>query len=390
MADTWPGELPFTQVEMNEIALKRAEQQKKRDEMYRIHPPAIRVLIAPADLEVQLHDHLARRMRAELSWSDIGPSGSQTVGDGTVPASPERAGSMPESTGPAAAEEKAERDITVGGSGDRPEGRKPTSPVATIVNSDDAGPSHSGVKAWGDAPGTDDKAEEGRVGEAAMTHEEAAARFSSVRENVEPVRFRALLRAQQAALHPEHVSMQELSEKDFFAELLQFFREAASQGKTPTRSYTELEAMLRKLELEPESILGGVTEQKWNIPSPSYKQQPGLTRNIMAWTIFLNILKRLARVCGSGTKCPNLVNVSDIRDPWSLAGLHFDHDVNHKTNRIREKFMAIGNKADSDQRAKEAVAELVKCNLLCGSCHDQGEESGGSRHEKRTPADQNR
>ncbi len=143
MADTWPGELPFTQVEMNEIALKRAEQQKKRDEMYRIHPPAIRVLIAPADLEVQLHDHLARRMRAELSWSDIGPSGSQTVGDGTVPASPERAGSMPESTGPAAAEEKAERDITVGGSGDRPEGRKPTSPVATIVNSDDVSPAYS-------------------------------------------------------------------------------------------------------------------------------------------------------------------------------------------------------------------------------------------------------
>ena len=138
MAGTWPGELPFTQVEMNEIALKRAEQQKKRVGMYRIHPPAIRVLIAPADLEVQLHDHLAQRMRAELSWSDIGPSGSQTVGDGTVPASPERAGSMPESTGPAAAEEKAERDITVGGSGDRPEGRKPTSPVATIVDSDDA------------------------------------------------------------------------------------------------------------------------------------------------------------------------------------------------------------------------------------------------------------
>ena len=268
----------------------------------------------------------------------------------------------------------------------------PGSPDPTMADLDGAlaaGPSHSGVKAGGDAPGTDDGAEEGRVGEAAMTHEEAAARFNSVKENVGPVRFRALLRAQQAALHPEHVSMLELSEKGFFAELLQFFREAASQGKTPTRSYTELEAMLRKLELEPKSILGGVTEQKWNIPSPSSKQ-PGLNRNIMAWTIFLNILKRLARVCGSGTKCPNLVNVSDIRDPWSLAGLHFDHDVNHKTNKIREKFLAIGNKADSDQRAKEAVAELVKCNLLCGSCHDLGEKSGGSRHEKRTPADQNR
>jgi len=293
-------------------------------------------------------------------------------------------------------------DGTVGGSGDQPEGSSPVSTIVnSVVNSDvDAVSPTAGIRTptpEGSPAGTPvqpahDNAE--RPGEA-MTHAEATARFNSVEENVGQGRYREMLRELQEKMHPQYVPMQELSEKDFFEDLLQFFREAAGQGRTPAHSFEGLADKIRGLGLDPDSILGepgGPMEQRWNIPSPNNKASPGTARQHMAWGFFLNILKRLARVCGSGTDCFNLVNVSNIHDPYGLAGLHFDHDVNHRTMRILEKFEAIGSKmnADSDQRAKDAVAELVTCKLLCASCHYQGEKSGGIVREKRTPAARNR
>jgi hypothetical protein len=56
---------------------------------------------------------------------------------------------------------------------------------------------------------------------------------------------------------------------------------------------------------------------------------------------------------------------------------------------VRLMFEAIGcvKTEESDKRAAKAVAELLKpeCTLVCASCHDPAENSGGAAREKRRP-----
>ncbi len=190
-----------------------------------------------------------------------------------------------------------------------------------------------------------------------------------------------------------------ISERADFEGLLDFFRAAAYQGRVPARSYEELVAITNSvgLTLAAAEILSELPEETWITPSPKNRNCPGGNRHKYAWVVFLNIVRRLSQVCGYGTSCPLrvLVDISAFPDALGLSGLHYDHDDpsqkarddSGRIRKVREMFEAIGcvKSDESDDKAAEAVAELLKCTLVCASCHDQAENNGGAAREKRRP-----
>jgi hypothetical protein len=220
-------------------------------------------------------------------------------------------------------------------------------------------------------------------------------RIVGILQGLGPEEARRALREVREEFHPAHVSLRTITERPYFAGLLDFFRAAASTGRVPARSYEELVAIIRSVGLTEAEILSELPEETWITPSPQHRH-PAANRPQHAWTVFLNIVKRLSQVCGYGTSCPLLVDISAFPDAFGLSGLHYDHDdPSQKAQRdfsariltVRVMFLAIGceKDEDSDKRAAEAVAELLKCTLVCASCHDPAENSGGAAREKRRP-----
>jgi len=224
----------------------------------------------------------------------------------------------------------------------------------------------------------------------------AVGRIVGILQRLGPEEAKRALREVREEFHPAYVSMRTITERPYFEGLLDFFRAAAGTGRVPARSYAELVAIVESVGLTAAEILSELPEELWITPSPQNRYyQPGANRHKHAWTVFLNILKRLSQVCGYGTSCPLLVDLSAFPDAFGLSGLHFDHDDpsqkardnSGRIRKLREMFGAIGCEKDeeSDKRAAAAVAELLKCTLLCASCHDLAENSGGAAREKRRP-----
>ncbi len=89
------------------------------------------------------------------------------------------------------------------------------------------------------------------------------------------------------------------------------------------------------------------------------------------------MLKYLTRVCCYGTACPWLARFEKLT-AFSLTGAEFDHkDPKIKTKEVREMFVGIGCKWPwpdlAKKRAKDAIEELWKCQVLCSGCHDRGD-----------------
>jgi len=235
------------------------------------------------------------------------------------------------------------------------------------------------------------------VGRAVTTALSAAVgRIVGILQRLGPEQAKQALREVREEFHPAHVSLRTITERPYFEGLLDFLRAASSQGLDPARSYEELVAIINSVGLTEAEILSELPEELWITPSPQNRNhQPGANRHTHAWTVFLNIVRRLSQVCGYGTSCPLLVDISAFPDAFGLAGLHYDHnDPSQKARdnlgrirKLRETFEAIGCVKDeeSDKRAAKAVAELRKCTLLCASCHDLAENSGGAAREKRRP-----
>jgi hypothetical protein len=223
----------------------------------------------------------------------------------------------------------------------------------------------------------------------------AVGRIVGILERLGPEEAKRALRELREEFHPAPVSLRTISERPYFEGLLDFFRAAAYTGRVPARTYEELVAIVESVGLTEAEILSELPEETWITPSPQ-NRQPGASRHKHAWTVFLNIVKRLSQVCGYGTSCPLLVDISAFPDAFGLSGLHYDHDdpsqkarrdFSARILRVRDMFLAIGcvKDEDSDKRAAKAVAELLKCTLVCASCHDQAEKSGGAAREKRRP-----
>ena len=225
----------------------------------------------------------------------------------------------------------------------------------------------------------------------------AVGRIVGLLQGLGPEEARRALRQVREELHPAHVSLRAITERPDFERLLDFFRAASSTGQDPARSYEQLVAIIESVGLTAAEILSELPEERWITPSPlNQNRQPGANRHTHAWTVFLNIVKQLSQVCACGTSCPQLVDISAFPDAFGLSGLHFDHndpsqkaqaDKRARATTVIDMLKRIGSvKSDeSDARAAAAVAELLQCTLLCASCHDLGENSGGAAREKRRP-----
>jgi hypothetical protein len=194
---------------------------------------------------------------------------------------------------------------------------------------------------------------------------------------------------QRKLTHPQYIDLETITRMDFFDGLLEFFTIAASTAAEPAKSYKQLQQIILEVGLMPELVLSEVKEELWITPSPKNTGKPGGNRHHLAWTIFLNMLKYLARVCCYGTECPGLARFEKLT-AFSLTGVEYDHkDPKLKTKEMRVKFTSIGCiwpwPEKAKKRAQDTIKELQECQILCSGCHDRGEGCRLTDTAKRRP-----
>jgi hypothetical protein len=207
--------------------------------------------------------------------------------------------------------------------------------------------------------------------------------------------FAEVMLEQRKLTHPRYVGLDEITRMAFFPKLLEFLSIASGSAVEPAKSYEQLKQIILDVGLVPELVLSEVSEERWITPGTT-RRQPGQNRHSVAWAIFLNMLRYLARVCCYGTDCPGLVSFEKLT-AFSLSGVHFDHkdpEVKSTRKNMLKVFEGIGCKWLWDgeegrrcrQRAEAAAEELRGCQVLCAGCHDIGENKGRDDTAKRGAA----
>ena len=173
-----------------------------------------------------------------------------------------------------------------------------------------------------------------------------------------------------AATQPQHVPMKGVLTRERCAKLQAFFTEARFSGPVPKKSFDELKEFAREMGVNPASVIE-FDENKWDRPSPNYKNSPGKHRNQLAANVLNAIVKQLQQCC------------ADCKLPFAgltamqMQAVEFAHQKKKSPKCPRQ----TGNCARGSD-FEFTFAEYRKCESKCKFCHILEGETRAQRQER--------